>query len=326
MSLIDILNKYKVIKIPIINSLDNTIFLNNFPIYVINLKLDVLRRNYIKSLFERHNINYNLIIVDKFEYENTDQLIRCRIQNNKLGCILSHLWCINDAIKNSYERFIIFEDDIIFHKEFHKLFKECVSKTSVFPDLLMLGSIDFKIKENMCYLNKDEKIYYPKKNILGAHANMYGLNFAKEFLDYKLNVSKILEFDFDYAKFMDKYKIGICLPNLVVCELSTTNINHNFSPVNINSFNKYKRSFPIGFTYNDYEYMIIVFIQFIKEEMENGKVFKNINDATESFFFSKNRSVQTSEVIKWILNGKYDLNNILVIIENIKTDIYIYIK
>ena len=320
--LLDILNKYKVIQVKVVNSVGSNIFLNNYPIYVINLKKDVERRNYIKYLFKRHNINYNLIIVDNFKYENTQELLKYRIKENKLGCILSHLWCINNAINNNYERFIIFEDDIVFHKHFDELFKKCISKLEKIPDLLMLGSIDFKIKENMCYLNAEENIYYPEKNILGAHANMYSINFAKEFLNYKLNVPKILEFDFDYCRFKNKYKIGICLPNLVVCELSTTNIEHHFSPTNLNSFARYKRSFPSGFTYNDYEYMIIVFIQFIKEEMESGITFKDMIEATESFY-SKKLTKQTADVKTWLLNSIYKLNDILVIIENIKSDIYI---
>jgi GR25 family glycosyltransferase involved in LPS biosynthesis len=321
-----LLDNYKVECINIINSKEKIGILNKFPIYVINLKSDVVRRNYIKLLFEKHKINYNLVIVEKFKYEKPEYFLKYnKTHAFKMGCILSHLWCINNAINNNYENFIVFEDDIIFHKNFENLFVDMLFKLDDIPDLLMLGAIDFKINENITTLNKYENIYYPKKNILGAHANMYKLDFAKDFLNYKLNSPKILEFDFDYFKVNEtnnnKFKIGICLPNLVVCELSTTNINHNFSPTSSNGFSCYKRSFPNGFTYLDYEYMIIIFIQFMYDKNVGKINYCNIGEAITDFIKLNNNSHKDLE--KWLQNGTYSLEDLLVIIENIKSDKYI---
>ena len=298
--------------------MNDTIFINKFPIYVINLKTDITRRKYIKALFKRHNINYNLIMVDRFNYEPQNEL-KYKLNSSKMGCILSHLWCINDAINNSKnindERFIIFEDDIIFHKQFEQLFKECITKLTSIPDLLMLGSIDFKINvHTTTVLNKEENIYYPKTNVLGAHANMYSVEFAKEFFNYKINTTDVLEFDFDYARFMSKYKIGVLFPNLVICELSTTNINHNFSPVNSLLFARYKKCFTHKFTYNDYEYMIITFIDFIKEEIQHEIVFKDIKEAISSFKLKKIPPHCKYDISTWLLNGTYTITDILNII------------
>ena len=37
----------------------------------------------------------------------------------EVGCYLSHMWCLQDIVKNNYNNAIIFEDDIIVHKNFH---------------------------------------------------------------------------------------------------------------------------------------------------------------------------------------------------------------
>ena len=224
--------------------------LNTFPIYVINLRDDKLRRNYIKHIFLKHQINYYLIIVDKFKYNSQRDCIRAKIHPSKLGCILSHLWCIQDAITNGYTRFIIFEDDIIFHKKFKHLFNQIIDSDIINKtDMLMLGSIDVNLNHNLTHFKNNESVYFPTKRILGAHANIYKLEFAKHFLNYKLNCEKILEFDTEYQAFMKDHKIGICMPNLVVCELSTTNINHHYSPFNGSGFNIFRSWFPQNFTY-----------------------------------------------------------------------------
>jgi len=316
----ELLDTYNVQIEYIRNSNDKNLLLNNYTIYVINLKNDIIRRNYIQFLFKRHKLNYILVIVDKFKYKNTTELIKYRIQDCKMGCILSHLWCIKHAINQLCNRFIIFEDDIIFHKYFNEELTKYLSNETDIPDLLMLGAIDFKIGQNTKNLQKG-CIYYPNNNILGAHANMYTLDFAKSFFEYKVNCKKVLEFDFDYANFMRTFKIGVCFPNLIVCELSTTNINHKFSPTNINNFNSYKRSLHNEFTYLDYEYMIIDFIQFVLDKYTSKIIYININEAIIDFIKLNNKAHIDLE--KWLLNGTYSLDDLLVIIKNIKYDKYI---
>ena len=249
--------------------------LNNFPIYVINLKHDKIRRNYIKALFKRHHINFSLIVVEKFEYKTTEDILNLKMKKSILGCLLSHLWCIQHAIKLRHKQFLIFEDDIIFHKNFENMFATIMETHFHEIDLLMLGALDINLRKNLPTLFEDgggEKgeggcVYYPTHNVLGGHANLYKIEFAKQFLEYKLNASQPLEFDFDYLGFMSTHKIGICMPNLVICELSTTNLEHDFCPLNALTFDRYRRYFPANFTYDDYEYIPMLFLQTIQEYM-----------------------------------------------------------
>jgi GR25 family glycosyltransferase involved in LPS biosynthesis len=311
--LLKLLNNYAVKTSIVRNDTVKAQFINNFPIYVINLKKDVLRRNYLKFVFKKHRINYKLVVVEPFNYDNTEDLKFFKIHRSKMGCILSHLWCINNAIKNNHQQFIIFEDDIIFHKDFENMFENVVrNNQDMLPDLLMLGSINFNFKNEKEDIVND--IYYPK-TILGAHANMYKLQFATDFLNYKLSTRQVLEFDYDYNKF-SKYKIGVCLPNLVVCELSTTNINHNFSPLNEHGFKRYIKCFPDDFTYNDYEYIIVSFIEFFSNNDVQIEPNLTFEKAVELFVQKSVRNCYQSNVKEWIMNGGYSIDDIYLIISN----------
>lgn len=306
-----LLNNYNIAKYDIVNSKTNPEkenILNQFNIYVINLRSDKTRRSYIKHLFKKHRINYSLIVVDKFSYKSNEDKIKYRLKENVLGCALSHLWCIRHAVFSNFNKFIIFEDDIMFHKNFQRLFEEIIFKHFEL-DLLMMGALDTNVNNV-----KSDLVYYPKHSVLGAHANMYKLDFAKDFLNYKLTTENVKEFDYDYNFFTNKYKIAVCIPNLVVCELSTTNLDHNFSPLKNYCCELSKKWFPDNFTYNDYEYIIIVFIDYIKTQIDDGKCFNNLEEMVEHFKMNYNKAKSTLNVCKYILNGGYKKEDVLEII------------
>ena len=288
--------------------------LNRFPIYVINLKTDVIRRSYIEHLFKKHHINYHLVIVEKFNYTSKNIGLINTINSSILGCALSHLWCIRDAISKNMKQFIIFEDDIIFHKNFQELFQPMLLALE-YCDLLMMGALDRNLPENMD-LNTD-KVYFPKCNVLGAHANVYKLEFAKAFFNYKIHTETVMEFDTEYDKFMDKYKIGVCLPNLVVCELSTTNIHHYYSPLMRNNYNNFTKTFHTQYNYNEYEYMLIKFIQLISENSNNTS-YTSFNDMVSAF--CKNKEGYMEKIREWLLNSTYTLDDIIKICGYITND------
>lgn len=294
--------------------------LNNFPIYVINLKRDIYRRSYIKHLFKKLKLNYNLVIVNKI---TQNDLVKWNINQRfrhlgQLGCVLSHMWCLRDAINSNYERFIIFEDDIIFHKRFNE---EISKYLSYDLDLLMLGACDFQLKENIVNINNNNDLYFPKENALGAHANLYSLNFAKTLYKHKIENDVIIEFDKDYSLFYNNYKIGICYPNLVVCELSTTNIDHIFSPLK-KQFNDYyiNRCFMDKLNYSNYDYITIDFIKFVYEKVSLNE-FKNYDEVTKLYLDGFTNNLNYKNIREMLLSSDYtldDLNDIksIIMIEN----------
>ncbi len=232
----------------------------------------------------------------------------------QLGCVLSHMFCLRDAINSNYDKFIIFEDDVVFHKNFNNMIAKYLTYEL---DLLMLGACDFELKNNIINMNTNGDLYFPKENALGAHANVYSLKFAKTFYEHKIKNSEIIEFDKDYSLFYDKYKIGVCYPNLVICELSTSNINHFFSPLLKQLHDDFiKNCFMDNIFFSDYNYITIELIKFIFK----NKILDNTNnyiDVINLYIKSIRNALNKNKIQDMLLCNDYtidDLNNINLIV------------
>jgi GR25 family glycosyltransferase involved in LPS biosynthesis len=282
--------------------------LNNYPIYVINLKTDITRKIYIHCLFKKEKINYHLIEVERIKNEEKKTLNLSKTMTKVLGCAVSHLWCIQNAVKQNLSHFIIFEDDIIFHKNYQERLKICLNYNA---GLLMLGACDFYFKHNLENSSSKENIYYPSKNALGGHANLYSLSFAKIFLNYKLT-NEFCEFDTEYEKFYNEHKICICYPNLVITELTTTNNFHNYSPI-YRSYLKYRENcFDNKFTLMDYKYITIHFIEYA---LINKYIIKDFNKLIEKYCKeTKYKIYENLETV--LLNNGYSLEDIRIMAYN----------
>jgi len=281
----NMLDSYLVENILIVNDLQNVEYINNkiSKIYVINLINDNLRKKYIEIIMKKMNINYILIRVNKVDYSPT-----YNITKSEYGCYLSHLWCLNNAKKNNYKEIIIFEDDIIFHKKFKKMFYNLFTNNNY--DLVMLGAFD-KFFSTVNYKNVENNIYYPKcKFILGAHAIYYSQKAINYTLTYKNN-NKIVAFDADFInifKYFNKTS-AICYPNLVVAELSTTNINHNYSFLNEKSEFYYYNKTQVNFNFNDYYFIYLFFFQQKYQLLFDDNItFKNYIDLILDEYYKDN--------------------------------------
>ena len=323
--LLDILEKYLFNKETIINDTQIKMYINSYFIFIINLDKDVIRRQYIKLLMKKMNINYNLIIVKpitKELFEETLKYSKFKMRISEMGCCLSHLWCLNYAIQNNIKKFIIFEDDIIFHKNFHTKF-ENITKDKHY-DFLMLGACDFNIKKNLRIndnVNNQLELYRPSENSLGGHANLYSIEFAKIFLKQKLN--RFTSYDMDY-KLLYKNKslnIQICNPNLVVCELSTTNLNHDFSFFNAILEEKYYSDCFINFNYHDYYF---IYLNIIQKCIDNNIIIENhinYNEFIKNICNTYTINIK-NKMEKRLCYDFFNLNDIKLLIENIKNDSY----
>lgn len=297
--------------------------LKNIPIFIINLISNETRRQYIKSVMNDMKLNYTLVLVNKIEDSLYKRLDKTHIlaDKNKLGCILSHLYCIKKGIEIGQNKFIIFEDDIIFHKKFNDLFSLDLLNSNY--DMLMLGACDFNYKHNgknivNSYSNNELLLYKPSKQALGAHANIYSLEFAKYIYNHKVN-NTVVEFDTEFCNFYNTHNIFVCLPNLLVCELSTTNLNHNFGPSSTLMNNDYiNRCFPQNFSYNDYNYITINLIDYIKKEKLIYNNEMTIEDIIDSYIKNSLLTVSKKQQVKeYFLNSGYTREKIKEIL-NVK--------
>ena len=236
--IINLLENYDVNRIKIINDNENNTFVNRFinNIYIINLDTDYIKRNYINILMEKYHINYELIIV-KRPIENQINIIKKyndKLTNGEIGCYLSHMYCYYDVIKRnaidtSYENIIIFEDDIIMHKEFDKLFEQIIKNKKT--DFLMLGASDYSFSSmNYRTIDKKYNIYRPTKQTIylyGTHGIMFSYEAIK--IIFKERLANVIYMDDNLIIFFEIFKNTsfICYPNLVIPDFSLSNLGHN---------------------------------------------------------------------------------------------------
>jgi len=292
-SIIDIIKNYAPTTDLHVNDELMTQHINQFPIFIINLKKDEIRRNYIKFLMKKFSVNFMFVHVEPLEqniYNFIKQYKEFYLTINEAGCLLSHLWCLHNAIDNEYDHFIVFEDDIIFHKNFNQKFAEIINCKPNMYDYLMLGACDFDFSSKH-YKNVNNQLYRPNNvspSIYGAHAILYSNECAKYVFDSK--IKKINFFDRNLVDIFNKFENAfICYPNLICSDFSDSHLNHNFSPIDTNGNDKYYSKCFTNFQYSDYHFICL-------------KLFK-YDFANQYEMFSK-----YSDYIKYLLQKYYKDN------------------
>lgn len=260
------IKNYKVRLVNIINDNTNLNFINSFvdKIFVINMKSCNIRRNYIISLMKKYNINFTFVIVDSISYDVTKYINKfTTLTKAETGCLISHLWCLNRIIKQKYKNAIIFEDDIIFHKNFSVIFPKVFENTNRI-DFLILGACDFHFsEENFKRVDKNKNLYTitsETPRVYGAHANYYSYEGALKM--FKLKINNISFFDRDYCKMFEYFENSsfICYPNLVVSDISTTNLHHKYKFFSKAEEEYYTKCF-INFNFKKYNFIYLDLVE-----------------------------------------------------------------
>jgi len=253
----NILFNYNVKLININNNKNSIINQKIQKIFIINLLQDQIKRNYMITIMKKLKINYTLVIVNKILDEDYQTLCpEKHISKNELGCCLSHLFCLQFIIKQNIQNSIIFEDDIIFHKNFLKEFLMIDLKNC---DFLLLGAHDYSFS-SINYLNvQKNNLYHPNKNsicLYGAHANYYSLYAAK--CMFEIRTSKISFFDKEYMLLFNYFPTSsfICYPNLIISDVSISNLSHAKPYFSLKEKYYYQKCF-IKFSFNDYHFIYL---------------------------------------------------------------------
>lgn len=259
--LIDAIKNYKVKVINIINDNQNQNINDKIKkIFVINLTEDDVKRNYIITLMKKYNINFTLVVVEKISkefYKTISENCTTFVSKVELGCCISHLWCLYQILKNNYENAIVFEDDIILHKNFTNEFLNVYNNNPTL-DFLLLGAHDFNFSKSN-YKNIKNKLYRPNENLnnlYGAHANYYSLKGAKAM--FKIRTTEISFFDKEYMLMFKHFNNSsfICYPNLVVSNITSSTLNHARELLSVLEEEYYKKCY-INFNFNAYNFIYL---------------------------------------------------------------------
>ena len=146
-------------------------------IYVINLFYREDRLDAMKTRLADNNIT-NYEVIDAYVGEILSLMpTRHNFAYNEsgMGCLMSHLRCIKDALYNKYDRILILEDDVLLHKDFNNQFEIITNQLGDTDwDLLYLGhqTIDSPLTHETFY--EEGKHIFEARNSWGGHA--YGLN------------------------------------------------------------------------------------------------------------------------------------------------------
>lgn len=195
-------------------------------IYIINLDKDINRMKILDKKMKKLNLNYKRIagIDGKKVYKKYN---KNNLTTGELGCLLSHIYILEDAINNNYENILIFEDDVIFHKnflnKFYKNYKYLIQNEKKF-DIIYLGASQKHNWNNVIIKKK----YMIANRLDGTFAMIINKNIFNKIL-YQ---AKTLKYPIDSVLyyFIQNHSRAYCfLPYLVTVDINNiSNTTPNF--------------------------------------------------------------------------------------------------
>ncbi len=142
-----------------------------------------------------------------------------------LGYALTYVSILNKAIQNNYQRILIFDDDVIFHKNFNHEFR---LRMRMLPDdwkLIMLGAMQHHWDDSwITWVNKN--LYHCQGTSIASHAvamqakAFLPLLYYSEKLDLPIDEGAVYHIQHVYAK-----QCYVFYPNLVIQDVGESEIN-----------------------------------------------------------------------------------------------------
>jgi glycosyl transferase, family 25 len=135
-------------------------------VYVLSVKTFSTRIAHIKNEMQKHNINYEFIF--SYDIPEIDNLlletafVKSALTMAQISLVLKHIHAWRDAEAHGYKKILIFEDDVILHKEFGSYISKIASAMAELPPnyLIFLGGADSKVPDAYL-LSKDVLVELP---------------------------------------------------------------------------------------------------------------------------------------------------------------------
>lgn len=228
--------------------------------YVINLEDRIDRK--IKMIHKLEQINIQYQFVKAVDTRNDSEKLTKLIETTdyrkigEIGYKETFQKIIKDAIKNEYETIICFDDDVLFHKNFHNKFEEKIKHIPENWEILYLGASEWSNKD---LDNFSGEYYYPTleydskfgDGTCGSYAIAFKRSFLLKFYDY------LVSFDnaFDrvlvgYIKSEQMKNVYVMYPNLAIAEIADSDIRKNWRSLE-------DHCKKVHWTLNDYEYPMV---------------------------------------------------------------------
>lgn len=196
-------------------------------IFVINLKKDTEKKEYMKELCQRYNLHVEFIeaicgsALSKHEIDeiySSDKSIGTlgrELSRGEIGCALSHKYIFERILKEKVEIAMILEDDIFFDKTLVDIlkFKENFEKNW---ELILLGhhtgySRDIDTKQSIWYkkqLNSMYKLARPCEKGYGTYGYLITNNGARKLLKYLDTIEKPIDHYTGDSQYINLYIVN----------------------------------------------------------------------------------------------------------------------
>ncbi len=201
--------------------------IEEFKIYIVNLKKDKNRRENIIREVEKQNLtNYEIIDAVDGNKLNQNELDVATFRNKKhvnpwnskmsptqIGCALSHIKVYENFIKTEFEVALILEDDAIFVRDFNNNLKQFILKNFKFRKQIVLLS-ELKEFHNKALESTDNYEIVNVSNAFFTHAYMINKEAAKSIISFNYPVKTIAD-NFVFFKIYCNIKITGLNPFLI---------------------------------------------------------------------------------------------------------------
>ena len=198
----------------------------DIPIFIINLKQDVDKKEHMKSLCSKYKLNCNFIeavygkdlddqaIANVYDENEALRVFKRSLTKGEIGCALSHLSIYQKIVDQNIEKAIIFEDDI----EIYDGFFDVIESIEKFPndwELVLLGYHQKIIRKYFCcQLSLKDKYRLVRLSDIhtGAHAYLINFRGAKRLLSEAIILNQPIDHYTGDSKFVNLYG---CSPRVV---------------------------------------------------------------------------------------------------------------
>jgi GR25 family glycosyltransferase involved in LPS biosynthesis len=214
-------------------------FLNSIvdKVYVINLEKDSEKLNSVTN-----ELNYQHIVFERFDAINGKSIKHdsrfTEFCNNYCGygikgCALSHRTIWEESLKNNYEYIAVFEDDIIFNKDFNTNLQLNYYTIPNDFDIIYLGSA-FNCGDTSLYNTINEKVQgihntRINEKILKVHGcgGSYAYIISRKCIEKILKEKISFHIDTNFVDYIKKYNLKAYAFQPVLIEATTENSNLN---------------------------------------------------------------------------------------------------
>jgi len=192
-------------------------------IYLLNLNERSDRLLKSKKILEEHGILFQRFSAVNGKKIDSNILKKYSIKPGEVGCLYSHYEIIQDAKNNNFKKILIFEDDIIFSKNFTSNFLKNLKDLNEDWKILYLGASQHEWKDIEYYKNK----FYYSNSTFGTFA--YALDHSV--YDEILNTKNIYNSPIDqFLTLIQKKYFKKCFtmfPNIVKADVANSDIRES---------------------------------------------------------------------------------------------------